>query len=77
MAHGACTWGSAGTRHAMDGEAMTTLVISVLLGSWALLFALLAVVPLLPDVPATFRVEDTATSMTCPVASITGSRVAA
>jgi hypothetical protein len=61
----------------MDGAVMTTLVISVLLGSWVLLFALLAVVPLLPDVPAAVRIEDMAGTTARPVTSIAEHRAAA
>jgi hypothetical protein len=61
----------------MDGEAMTTLVITVLLGGWALLFALLVLVPLLPAVPMSVRVEDVADTMARPLAPIGERRAAA
>ena len=55
---------------------MTTLVLSVVLGSWALLFGLLAVLPLLPDLPATDRGEDLACVATCPATTAAERRAA-
>ena len=56
---------------------MTTLVVTIVLGAWALLFALLAVVPLLPDIPAATRIGDVADSAARPLAPITEHRAAA